>query len=274
MINPIDVLLWTLRRSERDVIRLYDVMSPLMQITTGGDMLNFGYWDSEHADPQSAQTNMCEYFGDYAQLDTATKVLDVGSGLSAPAQIWRSRYQTDITCLNLNYAQLHRGRSDNIDHINATSTRLPFAEGTFDRILALESAQHFRPLLNFLTQSRQTLSSSGLLVMAIPIVLDARSSLGLGILHLTWSSEHYSLIKVEEMIKRSGFIIHDKHMIGSSVYVPLADYYFANRTRLREKILTRYSSMIEKLLCRSLAKMKSAADSKLIDYLLIKCSKE
>ena len=273
LINPFDVLFWTLRRSERDVIRLYDAMSPLMQLTTGGNMLNFGYWDDEHVDPQSAQTNMCKYFGEYAGLDTAKRVLDVGSGLSAPAHIWQSMYDIDLVCLNINYTQLHKGRSNSIDHLNASATELPFDSNTFDRILALESAQHFRPLSEFLAQSKQILTSSGLFVMAIPITLDSITSMKLGILHLTWSSEHYSLQTVEELIERSGFVIKDSHLIGSSVYVPLADYYIKNRTRLKDIVLTNYSSVVERLLYWSLVKMRSATNSRVIDYLLIKCHK-
>ena len=244
-----------------------------MQLTTGGNMLNFGYWDDKHTDPQSAQNNMCEYFGDYAELDTGTQVLDVGSGLSAPAYIWQSMYDIDLVCLNINYTQLHKGRSNYIDHLNAAATRLPFGNNTFDRILALESAQHFRPLSKFLTQSKQILRSSGLLVIAIPIILDSVTAIKLGILHLTWSSEHYSLHKIEELIRRSGLIIEDSRLIGSSVYVPLADYYIENRTRLKNVVQTHYSSMIERLLYWSLVKMRSATNSGIIDYLLIKCHK-
>ena len=40
-VNPIDAILWTLRRNEKDVIKLYDSLSPIMQLATGATMLNF-----------------------------------------------------------------------------------------------------------------------------------------------------------------------------------------------------------------------------------------
>nr|AIE90775.1 methyltransferase type 11 [uncultured marine thaumarchaeote AD1000_06_F06] len=58
-INPIDVFLWTFRKNEKDVVNLYNTLSPVMQIATGGSMLNFGYWSKEHSDPISAQENLC-----------------------------------------------------------------------------------------------------------------------------------------------------------------------------------------------------------------------
>jgi len=88
-INPLDVFFWTFRKNEKDVVKLYNTLSPVMQIATGGNMLNFGYWSSENSDPISAQENLCTVFGNLSELSAAKNVLDVGSGLSAPSQFWR-----------------------------------------------------------------------------------------------------------------------------------------------------------------------------------------
>ena len=53
-----------------------------------------------------------------------------------------------------------------------------------DRVLALESAQHFKPLVDFILESKRVLIKSGLLVMAVPITV-GDSSLGkLGLLKI------------------------------------------------------------------------------------------
>jgi len=39
-----------------------------------------------------------------------------------------------------------------------------------DRIIALESAQHFKPLLQFIQESRRILEHDGLLVIALPVI--------------------------------------------------------------------------------------------------------
>ncbi len=107
-INPLDVLLWTLRRNEKDVINLYDSLSPVMQVATGGSMLNFGYWTDEIKEPILAQENLCDFFGKLAELENAKTAVDVGSGHSAPAIFWRKLYEKlNLYCININYNQLN-----------------------------------------------------------------------------------------------------------------------------------------------------------------------
>ena len=71
LINPVDLLLWTFRRNENDVVKLYDALSPIMEVSTGGDMLNFGFWDETTLHPVDAQKRLCEMMGDMAQISSA-----------------------------------------------------------------------------------------------------------------------------------------------------------------------------------------------------------
>ena len=273
-INPIDVFLWTFRKNEKDVVNLYNTLSPVMQIATGGSMLNFGYWSKEHSDPISAQENLCNVFGNLSELSAAKNVVDVGSGLSAPSKLWRDSYPTlNLYDVNINFKQLNFLKHEkNIESLNSTSTKLPFANNSVDRVLALESAQHFKPLDNFISESKRVLMKSGFLVMAVPITLK-NSSLGrLGLLKFTWSSEHYGLDYLRDLISSNGFKIIDETLIGKHVYDPLADYYVENRKSLSEKILKQYPGYMEKILYKSLLKMKKASEEKIIDYVLLKCA--
>jgi len=273
-INPIDVFLWTFRKNEKDVVNLYNTLSPVMQIATGGSMLNFGYWSKDHSDPISAQENLCNVFGNLSELSTAKNVVDVGSGLSAPSKLWRDSYPTlNLYDVNINFKQLSFLKHEkNIEFLNSTSTKLPFANDSVDRVLALESAQHFKPLDNFISESKRVLIKSGFLVMAVPITLK-NSSLGrLGLLKFTWSSEHYGLDYLRDLISSNGFNIIDETLIGNHVYDPLADYYVENRKLLSEKILKQYPAYMEKILYKSLLKMKKASEEKIIDYVLLKCA--
>jgi len=243
-----------------------------MQLATGGSMLNFGYWSSNHTDPISAQNNLCVVFGDLAELSSAHHVVDVGSGLSAPSKLWMEHFShLHLYDVNINFTQLLSSRQKNIEFFNSTSTKLPFTNNSIDRVLALESAQHFKPLSDFISESKRILTKSGLLVMAIPIT-NGDSSLGkLGVLKFTWSSEHYSIDYLKNQILSTGFSISDEKLIGSNVYEPLVDYYLKNRTQLKKSILKYYSPYVEKILFNSLNKMKKASEEKIIDYVLLKC---
>ena len=293
-LNPLQIFLWTFRRGERDVVNLYNSLSPLMQIATDNNMLNFGYWKNNPVDPRNAQNDLCKIVGEMANFGSASNVLDVGSGFSAPATYWKSQYKNiNIICININFQQLSSStkligndisgtvektytllQTDDLKFVNATSTSLPIPNRSMDRIIALESAQHFRPLHQFISESKKALKNNGMLIIAIPVTKTPSkltSFLKLGILSFTWASEHYSLEHVKSAITNEGFQISDIQSIGPYVYDPLADYYIKNRKYLREKILKKYPSYLENILYRSLLKMKQASQKGIIDYVLIKC---
>jgi len=272
-INPLDVLFWTFRRNEQDVVNLYTTLSPVMQLATGGSMLNFGYWSSKHTDPISAQNNLCMIFANLAELSSGKHAVDVGSGLSSPSKLWRDTFPNlNLYCVNMNFKQLSfSGLQRNMEFINSTSTKLPFTDNSVDRVLALESAQHFKPLSDFIFESKRILTKNGLLVFAIPITTINSSIRKLGLLKFTWSSEHYSINYLKNLLSSSGFTVCDEKLIGTNVYDPLADYYTNNRIRLKKLILKHYPRYVETILYKSLQKMKKASKEKIIDYALIKC---
>ena len=106
-IKPLDVFSWTFRRNEKDVINLYDSLSDIMRLATGGDMLNFGYWDNETSLPILAQKKLCSIFAEKAQLESGQKIVDIGSGLGAPAFEWHNAFSPiEITSVNINFDQL------------------------------------------------------------------------------------------------------------------------------------------------------------------------
>lgn len=277
-----DVILWTLRRNEGDVVNLYNYLSGLMQISTGGNFLNFGYWDESTKNPVDAQSNLCNTVGKMAQLNDAKKILDVGSGFSEPALLWKKNYpDLDITCLNINSNQLKSASKildkteSKINLLNSTATKIPLANESCDRVIALESAQHFKPIHEFISEAKRVLKKNGFVILAIPVLLKPTKMdiLKIGILKFTWSSEHYDFETIKKSINDSGLNIVETQLIGSKVYSPLADYYIKNHEFLRSKILKLYPSYVEKILFKSMLKMKKAAIDQTIEYALVKCIK-
>lgn len=246
-----------------------------MQLATGGTMLNFGYWTNDHKEPIPAQENLCMVFGDLAELSSARHVVDVGSGLSAPSHLWQQKFpEISLYDVNINYSQLSFGKKQKIEFLNSSSTKLPLADNSVDRVLALESAQHFKPISDFISESKRVLTTNGLLVMAIPVTLGNSSIKDLGMLKFTWSSEHYSFDDVKNTINSNGFSITEEQLIGNHVYDPLADYYIQNRDQLKKSILEKYPNYVENILYKSIIKMKDASEKKIIDYALLKCIPE
>jgi cyclopropane fatty-acyl-phospholipid synthase-like methyltransferase len=283
---------------------------------TGGRMLNFGYWNGRTTTIGQAQNELCMLVGKFAQLHSAKNVLDVGSGFSTPAIYWKSLYSTlNITCLDVNFPQLktaahlveqarteliskiirkHQAHSfvnhntaTDIGLLNGTAKMLPLTDECIDRVIALESAQHFKPLIQFIEECKRILRhDNGLLIVAIPVITMAKSLpskihefMRLGIVSLTWASEHYELEYLKSLIARSGFEIINIQKIGPHVYEPLAEYYTQNRTMIKDIILKERESthlqnipykIVEKVVYNSALKMKEASQKRFIDYALIK----
>ena len=106
---------------------------------------------------------------------------------------------------------------------------LPFSNSSLDRVIALESAQHFKPIGDFFSESNRVLKDDRILALAIPTAIDDSNLSNLGILKFTWSSEHYSQKNITNEISKNGFEIIESKNIGKNVYSPLAEYYIDNR---------------------------------------------
>jgi len=295
-------------------------------------MLNFGYWSKKTEDPIQAQRELCTLVGEFANLKSAENVLDVGSGFSAPAIQWKSIYNfLNISCVNINLLQLKTAKNivnkndsndivkskkttitsqtlyvknsadNNISLVNSTAKILPFKEKCMDRIIALESAQHFRPLIQFIQESKRILKNDGLLVIAIPVTTTittdnksittdnksaslAQQFKKLGILSLTWASEHYELENIRSLFNEAGFKNVNIQNIGAHVYAPFTDYYVKNRRAIKNVILHGSQSsastplllhnilydVVENFIYKSALKMKEISQKGLIDYVLFR----
>lgn len=326
--NLFQTVLWIIRQNEKDIINLYNFLTPFVRLVTNSTMLNFGCWTEKITNPSQAQEELGTIVGKFAELYSAKTLVDIGSGFSGPAITWKKKYNfLDIVCININPQQLSdaaRIASNNlvediktnissstltrnyntsftatkfkdmergvISLVNATATTLPLMDHRIDRIIALESAQHFRPLTKFVRESQRILKSNGLLVLAIPVTGETRTKTGaitqalqqfrkLGLLSLTWASEHYELDVVKSIPTNEGFQIKDIQHIGPQVYEPLAEYYIQHRKLLKDIIMKQYHyslakdilySLIETIIYKSALKVKELSRNGDIDYVLIK----
>src|SRR5215212_7618601 len=330
-LKTLQSLLWIIRHNEVDTINLYNSITPFVKVATGGNsnMLNFGYWSQNKKamdmSPLHAQQELSALIGKFGDFQSSHRVIDIGSGFSAPATQWKSIYDfLDVVCVNINSQQLSTAAKtlvpliattatfhtdidssvistadvkvrqpvtttpvmcgDILSLVNATATTLPFADGCVDRVVALESAQHFKPLQYFFKESTRILKPKGLLIIAIPVIISSTKSSfiqqfrKLGILYFSWASEHYTMDNIKSSLKSEGISIEDIQHIGHYVYEPLADYYIQNRKLLKKAIKDSLSShaqvilleIIENIIYRSALKMKSLSQRGIIDYVLIK----
>ena len=110
LVNSLKSFLWINRRNEKDVVDLYNSLTPFVQLALAdpnNHMLNFGYWTQSTTSPIQAQIELCKLVGEFANLKSAKKVIDVGSGFCVPAMLWKTMDNNlDIVCVDVNLKQL------------------------------------------------------------------------------------------------------------------------------------------------------------------------
>jgi len=277
VINPLHVILWTYRRQEWDVRHLYDTFRDFMKLATSGEMLNFGYWNERCKDPLQAQMRLCQIMADFADLKSNQIVLDVGSGDSGPAMLWRNMLNPiEIICADICRNNHYHLDSKNLNLLESSALTLPLKDNCVDRIIALECAQHFRPIEKFLANAFRILKKGGVLGLAVPGIMKERLDWSdvkeLGLLNITWPSERHNLLMLPSLLESIGFRSIEIQFIGQNVYVPLADYYLAHRKDIRNSVMPRYSAFVEYLIFKSILAMKRIAQNGTIDYALIKAN--
>jgi microcystin synthetase protein McyJ len=136
--------------------------------------LNLGYWENATtlADACAA---LARLVGELAGLQHGDAVLDAGCGFAQPAVYWAETFGVRRV-VGVNTTPLHvtigravvraHGLQDRVSLLIASATRLPFRDGSFDRVVALESAFHFDTRDAFLVEARRVLRPGGRLALA------------------------------------------------------------------------------------------------------------
>lgn len=147
---------------------------------------HLGYWPDpaeagrKLADLKTAQQCLNDRLTAMADLRDGLRVLDVGCGIGGTlADIARKHTRMELIGLNIDSDQLRRARAsvstgpDNRQYwIEADGCRLPFIDGAFDRVLAVECIFHFPSRREFFAQAARVLTTGGLLALSDFVVTD------------------------------------------------------------------------------------------------------
>jgi SAM-dependent methyltransferase len=142
--------------------------------------VHYGYWDNPScadgslADYAAAAERMTEVMASAAGLRDGMRVLDVGCGFGGTiASLDEGFGEMRLHGLNIDLRQIRRAQTELQPHgSNAlTFTQgdamfLPFADGTFDAVLAVECSFHFPSRARFLEEARRVLRPGGRLTIS------------------------------------------------------------------------------------------------------------
>jgi microcystin synthetase protein McyJ len=136
--------------------------------------LNLGYWEQATTLPEACAA-LAGLMGRLADLHPDHVVLDVGCGYAQPTVHWAETFALRrIVGLNMTPLQIAvargvvrgRGLQDRVCLSLGSATRLPFADASFDRILALECAFHFDTRDAFFAEAHRVLRPGGRIAVA------------------------------------------------------------------------------------------------------------
>ncbi|WP_439594966.1 class I SAM-dependent methyltransferase [Falsiroseomonas sp.] len=146
-----------------------------------GRHIHWGYWP----DPASARPDSPEDYGRaaerlslellaLAEIRPGMRVLDAGCGFGGTLATLDERVERlDLVGLNIDPRQLQRAArlaqprpGSAINFVAADACTLPFADASFDRVLAVECIFHFPSRSAFLAEVRRVLRPGGVLVLS------------------------------------------------------------------------------------------------------------
>jgi SAM-dependent methyltransferase len=170
----------------------------------GSGFLNFGYWDGQTADARTASEKLMEKL--LAMLpEKQGTILDVACGTGATSRYLLRFYEpARITGINISEKQLATCRSavPGARFLLMDAAELQFPDASFDAVLCVEAAFHFRTRERFFAECFRVLRPGGRLILSDALISERNRE---NRPHLPPENFLDSLARYEELLRRAGF---------------------------------------------------------------------
>jgi cyclopropane fatty-acyl-phospholipid synthase-like methyltransferase len=160
-------------RSNEEIAGYYDYMGAFFALLFGKSN-HMGLWEEGDDSPVSdAQDRLTQVIIDATGLTAGQRLLDVGCGNGRPAVLAAQQTGASVVGINLSTAQIadanklasEEGVSDKVTFAIADAMELPYPDGSFDAVWAVESLSHMPDRVAALREMLRVLRPGGRLVL-------------------------------------------------------------------------------------------------------------
>lgn len=228
--------------SRRRCDLVYNVLAERHVMGDDSLYLNLGYW-KEARTLDEAASHLAALLARETGFGSGDRVLDAGFGFADQDVQWANAYPgLRVAGVNVSPVQVRAARqrveaaglADRIDLRVADAVATPFEAGSFDKVVALESAFHFPSRRQFFEEAHRVLRPGGRIGLADFVDAPSRSgSRGIrqrlarfaGV--LSWQIPTRNLVsreRYEEDMRSCGFRNVRVESIGEHVFAPFEAY--------------------------------------------------
>jgi tocopherol O-methyltransferase len=163
-------------RLYHQIQQFYDASSGLWE-EIWGEHMHHGYYGAdgtEKKDRRQAQIDLIEELLNWAGVETAVNILDVGCGIGGSSLYLAEKFHAQATGITLSPVQAARATERSQETLLNLKTQflvadaqaMPFADNSFDLVWSLESGEHMPDKVKFLQECYRVLKPGGTLIMA------------------------------------------------------------------------------------------------------------
>ena len=154
--------------------QFYDASSGLWE-QVWGEHMHHGYYGpdgNQKKDRRRAQIDLIEELLQWAGVQQADDILDVGCGIGGSSLYLAQKFDATVTGITLSPVQAARAKERAAVAVNpkaqfqvADALDMPFADNSFDLVWSLESGEHMPDKEKFLQECYRVLKPAGTLIM-------------------------------------------------------------------------------------------------------------